>query len=69
MRPADLKRGYSTMVKQKLGCNGNSLTLFSIINDIKNEITIVLDKKLSDKNSEFVAFFPMDHSATTIIRK
>jgi Ala-tRNA(Pro) deacylase len=60
-----LSFGKAELMFEKLGVTPGSVTLFSVMNDRENEVTLVLDKTLLDH--EIVNFHPMLNTATTAI--
>jgi len=52
---------------EKLGAVKGAVNLFSLVNDKKKEVTLLLDKRLTE--AEWVAYHPMDNTATTAISK
>ena len=60
-----LSFGKPEALLEKLGVTPGSVTLFSILNDSKCEVTLIIDKRLTDH--EVVNFHPLLNDATTAI--
>ena len=60
-----LSFGKPEALLEKLGVTPGSVTLFSILNDSKCEVTLIIDKRLTDH--ELVNFHPLLNDATTAI--
>lgn len=60
-----LRFADETILQEKLGLTQGSVTMFGIINDKKNEVQLVLDRKLIDGTYTKIYFHPMVNSAST----
>lgn len=60
-----LSFGKAEPLLELLGMTAGSVTLFSILNDKNNEVTLILDKALL--NHDIVNFHPLLNDATTAI--
>lgn len=60
-----LSFGKAEALTEKLGVTPGSVTLFSVINDVAGEVTLVIDKRLTGLN--IVNFHPLLNDATTAI--
>lgn len=60
-----LSFGKPEALLEKLGMTPGSVTLFSVINDVSGQVTLVIDKRLTDH--ETVNFHPLLNDATTAI--
>ena len=60
-----LSFGKPEALHEKLGVTPGSVTLFSILNDNKCDVTLIIDKRLTDH--EVVNFHPLLNDATTAI--
>ena len=60
-----LSFGKPEALLEKLGVTPGSVTLFSILNDSNCEVTLIIDKRLTDH--EVVNFHPLLNDATTAI--
>lgn len=58
-----LSFGKEELLYEKLGVRAGSVTLFSIINDPDQKVTLILDKALFDDGR--VNFHPLENTATT----
>lgn len=62
----NLRAGSLDKMYEKLGAKKGTLNLFAILNDKPKAVTLVLDKRLTE--AEWVAYHPMDNTATTAIK-
>ena len=60
-----LSFGKAEALLEKLGVTPGSVTLFSIINDTKQDVTLIIDQRLTEH--EVVNFHPLLNDATTAI--
>ena len=61
----NLRAGSVETMFEKLGAVKGAVNLFALVNDKSNEVTLVMDKRLAEV--EWVAYHPMDNTATTAI--
>ena len=54
-----------SILNEKLGLCQGAVTLFGILNDVNNEVTLVLDRRLVDGTYSKMFFHPMVNSAST----
>ena len=65
----NMSAGRSEEVMEKLlGVKKGGVTLFSIVNDVDNQVKLIVDKRLWD-DFEYVGFHPMVNTATTSISR
>ena len=62
-----LSFGKPEALMDKLGLTPGSVTLFSIINDVEGEVTLIIDQRLTEH--EIVNFHPLLNDATTAITR
>jgi len=62
---ARLSFGKAELMEEVLGVTPGSVTAFALLNDIKQQVTFVLDAALLDQNP--VNFHPLKNNATTAI--
>ena len=62
-----LSFGKPEALMDKLGVTPGSVTLFSIINDVEGEVTLIIDQRLTEH--EIVNFHPLLNDATTAITR
>lgn len=62
-----LSFGKPEALMDKLGVTPGSVTLFSIINDVEGEVTLIIDQRLAEH--EIVNFHPLLNDATTAITR
>jgi len=60
-----LSFGKPDMLLEKLGVPAGSVTLFSVMNDLSGEVTLIIDKRLTEH--DIVNFHPLLNDATTAI--
>ena len=60
-----LSFGKAEALLEKLGVTPGSVTLFSIINDTKQDVTLIIDQRLTEH--DVVNFHPLLNDATTAI--
>jgi len=60
-----LSFGKPDALLEKLGVTPGSVTLFSIINDVDGDVTLIIDQRLTEH--ELVNFHPLLNNATTAI--
>ena len=63
----NLRAGSLEKMEEKLGAKKGAVNLFAILNDKPNAVTLVLDKRMTE--ADWVAYHPMDNTATTAISK
>ena len=51
-----------------LGAKKGGVALFSIVNDVNKEVTLIVDKRLWD-DFDYVGFHPMVNTSTTAISR
>ena len=62
-----LSFGKPEALMDKLGVTPGSVTLFSIINDVEGEVSLIIDQRLTEH--EIVNFHPLLNDATTAITR
>ena len=62
----NLRAGSLEKMYEKLGAKKGLVNLFAIMNDTPKAVTLVSDKRLTE--AEYVAYHPMDNTATTAIK-
>ena len=56
------------VLEEVLGCKKGGVTLFSIVNDVNKEVTLIVDQRLWD-HFDYVGFHPMVNTATISISR
>ena len=62
-----LRGADENSLNKYLGCKKGMVNYFSILNDTKKEVSLVIDKRLLD--APFASFHPMDNTGSTAINK
>ena len=65
--PGGFRFADESVLKEKLGLTQGAVTLFGLINDKGNDVTLVLDRKLTDGSCAKILFHPMVNSASIAI--
>jgi Ala-tRNA(Pro) deacylase len=66
LNAAELRFAQADLLRQYLGVEPGSVTLYSLINDPNHQVAVVLDKAIY--RHERVGFHPLRNTATTIIK-
>ena len=66
--PGNMRAAGEDILEQVLGAKKGGVTLFSIVNDVNKEVTLIVDQRLWD-HFEYVGFHPMVNTATTAISR
>ena len=64
----NLRQGDAEKLEGILGVQGGSVNLFSIVNDVDNAVTLVVDQRLWN-DFDYVGFHPMVNTATVAISR